>query len=384
MGRMAIVFAIATAATWLVLYPFLRFCGSLRPTTEGLVNSLVVSVLISLIFSFFYYRLQKKEAERTNQILSLVGKLGSGELNQDSMNLELEKLPEKHANQLVILKNILELQQSARDCIQGKVETGLSLESFHDLTANMLKDRFKMVFTALTQIATSLSHISERIDRVTTSVAQASSQQGVDLLEAAKSIQQVNQGVHSELEAVELTSKIAESTTREVEKGGEAVDKAIQSIQVISEKIIVIQEIAAQTNLLALNAAIIAARAGNQGREFVVVAGEVRQLAEKADRAASEIVELANSGVEKASSAGVLLRKIIPDIQQNSVLFQDVTDRTRSIVSLLQGVNRQMEKLETASSENNISSETLNNTAMEIGELQQRIESMIRQIKERG
>ncbi|MFJ4143162.1 methyl-accepting chemotaxis protein [Pseudomonas sp. NPDC089734] len=134
---------------------------------------------------------------------------------------------------------------------------------------------------------------------------------------------------------VEVLNRLTQSM-QEATKGIEALDSQSQVIGAIVKTI---GSIAEQTNLLALNAAIEAARAGEQGRGFAVVADEVRQLASRTTKATEEIVSVVKENQSLASGAvGVIVRSTE---QANEALtlannadqvIQDIQEGANSVV----------------------------------------------------
>ena len=120
---------------------------------------------------------------------------------------------------------------------------------------------------------------------------------------------------------------MANEASTQAEKGGDAVRETVVAMREITQKILIVGDIAYQTNLLALNAAIEAARAGTHGKGFAVVAGEVRKLAERSQAAAQQISDLAKKSVAVAENAGSLLDRTVPDDPRH--IEPDPGDRRR-------------------------------------------------------
>ncbi len=186
------------------------------------------------------------------------------------------------------------------------------------------------------QVATAMQEMSSTVLQISDN-SQKASDASRNAAEAARNGGKVVEETLVTMRGIaDSTSKVA-STVTQLGKGSEQIGKIIS----------VIDDIADQTNLLALNAAIEAARAGEQGRGFAVVADEVRKLAERTTKATKEIADMIESiqretqnavqameqeikevqvGVEKTSASGAALREIIK-------LSEDVGDMIATIAT---------------------------------------------------
>jgi methyl-accepting chemotaxis protein len=118
-----------------------------------------------------------------------------------------------------------------------------------------------------------------------------------------------------------------------VQKISVSIDDFVKSTQAISSMTRQVREIADQTNLLALNAAIEAARAGEQGRGFAVVADEVRKLAEKSTKSASEIDNITQALNNRTSGLG-------ESIQHGQKSLAASNELMKSVVAILAGASQ--------------------------------------------
>lgn len=208
-------------------------------------------------------------------------------------------------------------------------------------------------------------------------LSQSSNEQAAGVEETSASIHQMGISITQNADHARATGEIATSAAQNANDGGEAVRATVLSMRSIATKISIIDDIAYQTNLLALNAAIEAGRAGEHGKGFAVVASEVRKLAERSQRAAKEIDQLACASVVLAEKAGQLLDEIVPSINNTSLLVKEIAAASIEQSSGVSQIGNATSQLNQTTQRNAAASEELAQTARELSDQSEQLQGVV-------
>ena len=174
---------------------------------------------------------------------------------------------------------------------------------------------------------------------------------------------------NEESEAVRTNIDKMFSIRHKIQTIAELILELSDFVQSTSSTVGLVEDIAEQTNLLALNAAVEAARAGEHGKGFAVVASEIRKLADESKQATNKIVSLITSIQQAANSTVLATEEGTKEIESGLELAHTISENIEQLTNSINEISTNMKEILTSSNKINLDSKAANNYIKEIAKI---------------
>ncbi|MCJ8294437.1 MAG: CHASE3 domain-containing protein [Colwellia sp.] len=373
----------------------------LASTESTVINATVLGTLIAislgLFIAFWLTRhVMNLLGGEPSYIAQMAKQVASGDL---SINFKKDQVEQGiYAEMKSMVATLQEKTNLAQQIASGNLDLNVNLASKEDSLGLAFQEMITNLNDVLGQTQQASIEIADASGSVSSSsnaLSEGAASQASSLENISSSLNQlstqINLNADNATQAKELTLKAQKETNIGSDKMEEmiaAMEDISTSSQSISQFITTIDEIAAQTNLLALNAAIEAARAGEQGRGFAVVADEVRSLAARSTQAAAETAKLISGAVEKtqigstiASQTSESFKSVFESIRQASELVELIAEASSEQATGANVINEGVAEIDSVTQQNNDAAQGSAAAAEELSQQAKQLQDMLTRFK---
>ncbi|MBH2035977.1 MAG: methyl-accepting chemotaxis protein [Pseudomonadales bacterium] len=350
-----------------------------------LVSTLVIVILMVILASLIVRSIARPLAETVNAMASIAS--GEADLTRSLSTLGSDELSAtaRHFNTFTQrLRQVITESLGAAGELDNAASALGQISAEASQYSRQQAEQMELVATAINQVSYAVQDVARNAEHASNEMIQAEEQATQGQRNIGSSLKQIDQLSGTIAQAVEVIQSLAKESTQ------------------IGSVLEVIRSIAEQTNLLALNAAIEAARAGEQGRGFAVVADEVRLLAQRTQKSTAEIhtmierlqsnseaaVDVINESsrasqltVEQASQAGESLNLITQSLSNLSSLNSSIASATLQQSHVVDDINQNVTQAAGLANSNSAAAEQSSNASRDLSALAAKLSGLLGQFR---
>jgi methyl-accepting chemotaxis protein len=336
---------------------------------------------------YFREELEQRKKTLENEVTKLTGVISR--LSEGDLLVEVEQSTNK--DEISYLRSQLAMMASNLSNLLRKVKEAIDATAS---ASNEISASTEEMSAGAKEQTIQASEVAGAVEEMAKTIIETSSNTSVAAETAKQAGENAKEGGKVVIQTITGMNKIAEV----VMQLAQTVEALGKSSDQIGEIVQVIDDIADQTNLLALNAAIEAARAGEQGRGFAVVADEVRKLAERTTKATKEIADMikkiqkdtieavqsmkqgtseVEAGKELANKAGIALEQIISGTQKVSDIIRQVAAASEQQSKASENISKNIEAITTVTHESAAGAHQIARAAEDLSRLTVNLQDMV-------
>lgn len=303
---------------------------------DSLVLTLILAVISTVLAILIAFTVVQSIKKPLSAIMEAINRLARGDLTH--------KIDSNYHSELgLIANNVNDLSSKLRGLIaqiQLSAETVSSVANESHAMSQKTNEKVAEQRKQTDSIATAVTEMEHAVQEVASHAADTS-----------REVDGVTVQAQANMDNMQKNLRFVKRLQDSLDDAAKVIGQLSTQSQQIGEILTVIQSISEQTNLLALNAAIEAARAGEHGRGFAVVADEVRTLATRTQDSANEISVMITSLQEKADQAVGIVENNLVHAEQSAKQTSETNDSLEQMVSSLTHINDMSRSIATASEE---------------------------------
>lgn len=330
------------------------------------ILQIVIALIIVAAAAFLSFMIINNVLKSVHGVANVVQKISAGDLSHEVPVTSNDEIGDMARGFNEMVANLRRISQQ----IKGMTSTLASSSEELSATTNQLSDGAReqarqtdQAATAITEVAQTVMDVAQNASAASNSSKEASAIAG----EGREKVENTVSGMHQ----ISQTVREIAATIQELGKSSQEIGNIVRTIN----------DIADQTNLLALNAAIEAARAGEQGRGFAVVADEVRKLAERTGKATREIGEMIRKIQGETDRSVESMNSGIAEVEKGVQLAEESKSAMERIVDASNRGSDMIQRIAAAAEQQSAASEEVSSNMESIANVTRNTESAAGQIQ---